>query len=154
MRKVRIGFVVGTALLTVSIAVAVAWWLYVHRESPVVWTIDAAPASVDIGTQALNPFRDRDPEICAAHFRDRLRDGQIEGALSSVAHGDSPAEPQLDYERRHQIASFALQGRRDRGGETLLYFRATEIGGAEEGCYITVARDAGSWRVTRYERSD
>ena len=128
-------------------------WLYARRADPVVLTLDTAPAATDIGTQILNPFRDRSPELCAEHFLAELRDEHYATALLPLFRDPAALEAQGAQEQRSRITSFVLEGRRDRD-DTLLYFRTMDVRGDDEGCYVTVRCDAGAWRVVRYERYD
>jgi hypothetical protein len=148
------GWMYGVLLFIAVVVVAVIICLYLMRSKSVVYKF------VESGTPGgrpvisiFNPFRDRQPENCAAAFLESMKAGQCEHLMAGLAVDMEYRQYICKQERTNALMVWNLKGREDSLRKVKLYYFVgrRHYAGAEGQLWVTVEERDSQWQVTNYE---
>lgn len=148
------GWMYGVLLFIAVVVVAVIGCLYLMRSESVIYKFVEAGTPGGLPTISIfNPFRDRQPEKCAAAFLESMKAGQCEHLMAGLAVDMEYRQYICQQERTDALMAWNLKGREDSPRKVKLYYLVgrRHYANAEGQLWVTVEERDSQWQVTNYE---
>jgi len=144
----------GVLLFIAVVVIAIIICMYLMRSKSVIYRfVEAGDPSNRRGVSIFNPFRDRQPEKCAAAFLELMKAGRCEHLMAGLTVDMEYRQYICKQERTNALMMWNLKGREDSPHKVKLYYLVgrRHYADAEGQLWVTVEERNSQWQVTNYE---
>ena len=144
----------GVLLFITVVVVVIIISLYLMRSKSVIYRlVESGSPGGHPAVTVFNPFRDRQPEKCAAAFLESIKAGRCKRLMDELAVDAEYRKYICKQEGTNALMMWNLMGREDNPRKVKLYYLVgrRHYANAEGQLWLTVEEHDSQWQVTKYE---
>src|SRR5262245_38486420 len=153
-RSIPRGWMYGVLLFITFVMVVITISLYLIRSKSVIYRFaESGSPDGQAAVSVFNPFRDRQPEKCAAAFLELMKAGECDGWIDELSDDEEYRQYICKQEGTMALMVWNLKRREDNPRKVKLYYLVgrRHYANAEGQLWLTVEEHDSQWQVTKYE---